>query len=329
MKHGTELLCSYFTCRNAGIKFRYCVYCKLPVAKRNFAKRHKHAGKKLPDDATSSDSAAQNDTNRATEDDSAPRCIVIEEKEKQTKDDGTPQKKDSSSEENHLREEPLQSANEAKSTHEISESPISGDTSENPMQPEKMKGPSTLGDEPKKIEKDHQSTSPDEQKKSMSSKDTLPVCVSAKVTIPPSKRHEAWEKLLLLRPKVTRPNSDAMQAWIQEVLRVSDFETEFESDEKETSNGETQRNATAVLDGIKDKNVKKSKTKALLSRKEQEDTEDSTGDGDSKTAERAEKDNSTKDLSDKTLGKRESVPDDASTSSEESVDLRVQKKART
>ena len=326
MKHGTELLCSYFTCRNAGIKFRYCVYCKLPVAKRNFAKRHKHAGKKHPDDPTSSDSTAQNDTNRATEDDSAPRCIIIEEKEKQKKDDGTPQNKDSSSEEKCVEEKLV---NEVNSTHDISKSRISGDTSENPMQPEKMKGSSTLGDEPKEMEKDNESTSPDEKKKSMSSKDTLPVCVSAKVTIPPSKRHEAWEKLLLLRPKVTRPNSDAMQAWIQEVLRVSNFETEFESDGKETSNGETQPNATAVLDGIKDKNVKKSKTKALLSRKEQEDTEESIGDGDSNTAERAEKDISTKDLSDQTLGKRESVPDDASASSEESVDLRVQKKART
>lgn len=45
IKHGTELYCSYFACRNAGIKFRYCVYCKLPVAKRNFAKRHRHTGK--------------------------------------------------------------------------------------------------------------------------------------------------------------------------------------------------------------------------------------------------------------------------------------------
>lgn len=43
-------MCSYFACRNAGIKFRYCVYCKLPVAKRNFAKRHRHWGKIAPSD---------------------------------------------------------------------------------------------------------------------------------------------------------------------------------------------------------------------------------------------------------------------------------------
>lgn len=44
VKHGEELICSYFACRNAGIKFRYCSQCKVPVAKRNFRKRHKHGG---------------------------------------------------------------------------------------------------------------------------------------------------------------------------------------------------------------------------------------------------------------------------------------------
>jgi hypothetical protein len=40
VKHGEDLVCSFPTCRNAGVKFRYCVYCKAPVAKRNFVKRH-------------------------------------------------------------------------------------------------------------------------------------------------------------------------------------------------------------------------------------------------------------------------------------------------
>jgi len=42
VRHGEELICSYFACRNAGVKFRYCSHCKVPVAKRNFRKRHKH-----------------------------------------------------------------------------------------------------------------------------------------------------------------------------------------------------------------------------------------------------------------------------------------------
>jgi hypothetical protein len=49
MKHGAELVCSYNACRNAGTKFRYCVHCQLPVAKRNFFKRHKHLGKIPPE----------------------------------------------------------------------------------------------------------------------------------------------------------------------------------------------------------------------------------------------------------------------------------------
>ena len=48
VKHGEELICSYFACRNAGIKFRYCSHCKVPVAKRNFRKRHKHGGDDIP-----------------------------------------------------------------------------------------------------------------------------------------------------------------------------------------------------------------------------------------------------------------------------------------
>lgn len=49
VKHGAELVCSYDHCRNAGIKFRYCVFCSLPVAKRNFFKKHKHEGKIPPE----------------------------------------------------------------------------------------------------------------------------------------------------------------------------------------------------------------------------------------------------------------------------------------
>ena len=42
IKHGTDLICSHAACRNAGTKFRYCKHCNLPVAKRNFSRRHKN-----------------------------------------------------------------------------------------------------------------------------------------------------------------------------------------------------------------------------------------------------------------------------------------------
>merc|ERR1712194_139785 len=43
IKHGDELLCSFPSCKGAGAKFRYCLYCRKPVAKGNFKNRHKHA----------------------------------------------------------------------------------------------------------------------------------------------------------------------------------------------------------------------------------------------------------------------------------------------
>jgi hypothetical protein len=41
-KHGEDLVCSYYSCRNGGVKFRYCAHCMAPVAKRNFCRRHDH-----------------------------------------------------------------------------------------------------------------------------------------------------------------------------------------------------------------------------------------------------------------------------------------------
>ncbi|GMH85546.1 hypothetical protein TL16_g10264 [Triparma laevis f. inornata] len=54
--HGTLLKCSHPYCSEAGWKFRFCMFCKLPVAKRNFTKRHSHLpnqGDKKPPEPTS------------------------------------------------------------------------------------------------------------------------------------------------------------------------------------------------------------------------------------------------------------------------------------
>ena len=40
--HGTLLKCSHPFCSESGYKFRYCMFCNVPVAKRNFTKRHSH-----------------------------------------------------------------------------------------------------------------------------------------------------------------------------------------------------------------------------------------------------------------------------------------------
>mmetsp|Transcript_40742 Transcript_40742/g.117003 ORF Transcript_40742/g.117003 Transcript_40742/m.117003 type:complete len:513 (-) Transcript_40742:361-1899(-) len=42
IQHGDGLICSFPECRNRGVKFLYCAYCKDPVAKRNFRNRHTH-----------------------------------------------------------------------------------------------------------------------------------------------------------------------------------------------------------------------------------------------------------------------------------------------
>lgn len=42
-RHGQHLLCSHSVCRSAGVKFRYCFYCRKPVTKQNFRSRHLHA----------------------------------------------------------------------------------------------------------------------------------------------------------------------------------------------------------------------------------------------------------------------------------------------
>lgn len=44
IQHGNDVVCSHPACRNAGVKFRYCSFCKAPVAKRNFRRRHNHGG---------------------------------------------------------------------------------------------------------------------------------------------------------------------------------------------------------------------------------------------------------------------------------------------
>jgi len=63
-KHGEDLVCSYFACRNGGVKFRYCAHCMAPVAKRNFCRRHDHgmsAKGELKDDDDDDASMEEND----------------------------------------------------------------------------------------------------------------------------------------------------------------------------------------------------------------------------------------------------------------------------
>ena len=51
-KHGQLLICSNAECAGSGRRFRYCAICELPVAKRNFMKRHAHGLVSSPKELT-------------------------------------------------------------------------------------------------------------------------------------------------------------------------------------------------------------------------------------------------------------------------------------
>lgn len=70
IEHGDELVCSYPACRQAGVKFRYCVDCKVPVAKRNFRNRHRHGvpgGSVSGEDGDEDDSSGEDDNKTETD----------------------------------------------------------------------------------------------------------------------------------------------------------------------------------------------------------------------------------------------------------------------
>ncbi|KAL9189268.1 hypothetical protein ACHAXT_011758 [Thalassiosira profunda] len=73
IEHGDELMCSYPACRQAGVKFRYCLHCKVPVAKRNFRNRHRHG---VPGGDGASDAEAESSEEEETE-----TCIPCERDE--------------------------------------------------------------------------------------------------------------------------------------------------------------------------------------------------------------------------------------------------------
>eukprot|EP00339_Tiarina_fusa_P000556 CAMPEP_0117014864 /NCGR_PEP_ID=MMETSP0472-20121206/11981_1 /TAXON_ID=693140 ORGANISM="Tiarina fusus, Strain LIS" /NCGR_SAMPLE_ID=MMETSP0472 /ASSEMBLY_ACC=CAM_ASM_000603 /LENGTH=953 /DNA_ID=CAMNT_0004718533 /DNA_START=69 /DNA_END=2930 /DNA_ORIENTATION=+ len=205
IKHGTELVCSYFACRNAGIKFRYCTYCKLPVAKRNFCKRHKHTGK-IPasnmvkdldmngnDDSSSEES--QNEIKKPPPPKKVVEPVVVKEiKLKPPAKTKAEMKKAAKARALRVKKRTLQiSANDA------------------------LKGLVGQG-----IEELEQSGA---IKKPLSSEETKQLVEA---------RGEKWEELLNKRPRYDR---DAMLFWVQDILATSDFDTPLEGEEESIAEG--------------------------------------------------------------------------------------------
>eukprot|EP00934_Nitzschia_sp_Nitz4_P003786 Nitzschia sp. Nitz4//scaffold175_size95217//76442//78480//NITZ4_004734-RA/size95217-snap-gene-0.67-mRNA-1//1//CDS//3329538972//3776//frame0 len=110
MAHGADLLCCYPSCREGGVKFRYCKVCKVPAAKRSFLFRHGHSNKKRAgreSPPVSSDAEEVSD-NGASDGEKAKRNLTFHEdtkdssnaqdtsSESKKKDVGEPVKKPSS-----------------------------------------------------------------------------------------------------------------------------------------------------------------------------------------------------------------------------------------
>jgi len=74
IRHGTELICSYPSCRNGGVKFLYCLYCDAPVSRRTFKTQHAHQDQqkeKLPSVPVSSSTGSIASKKRPAQEDAA------------------------------------------------------------------------------------------------------------------------------------------------------------------------------------------------------------------------------------------------------------------
>ena len=77
VKHGDILTCSYPACRAFGVKFCFCVYCNIPVAKRCFRKRHHHSEEE--EGAAESATIANHSTHHSTTcDDNDPSSPLLQ-----------------------------------------------------------------------------------------------------------------------------------------------------------------------------------------------------------------------------------------------------------
>lgn len=186
VKHGEELICSYFACRNAGIKFRYCSQCKVPVAKRNFRKRHKHGGDPVAG-GKGDDSGGEEDNVAAKK--GIPSQITASREEAAEADGISSQSADSDV------KVKTKSASDADAQQGllVRNSMRTFETAKN-----KSKAAAAAGEG------------------GGANAQPAPKTIS-------SERKDRWVSLLAKRPSTK--DSDTMSAWLMEVLAVSDLET--------------------------------------------------------------------------------------------------------
>jgi hypothetical protein len=316
--HGTELYCSYFACRNAGIKFRYCVYCKLPVAKRNFAKRHRHTGKISVTDL--------------------------------------PRDFEESSEGDDLSSSELGSAGMKSPNLGMSSAahPAVKSDPQNPVQWEAQDLLDML------LARNVQELQTDGSTGTSSNKTPIGSEVLEQLI---QKKQGDWDKLLMERPRTSKDPS-AMATWLLEVLRVSDVDKttaavvsaaaniapptsssrKVNSKPKAGLKKKKRKLIHSAAKPSKDEKPKKKKGETTPKTKPKQDETSSASEskppaaveqnGKSKPVQdKEEEGNDDTDLEEEEIHKsQDDIPaatDDSSTSSEDSVDLRASKKART
>ena len=183
IKHGDPLICSFSACRNRGVKFLYCSFCKDAVSKLNFRNRHNHPETKAAEDAKerekSSDGANISDSNGRA--------------------DGV----------NNNQEEQRQGL-----MNPPTAAFISGSSSNNPT------GSSS---NPSEGSRSGSSSDPPEingNNKRPASSHPSTACLRSKWAKLDPSRTEAWDFLLVNRPEGN--DAEGMNAWIQKVMAVSD-----------------------------------------------------------------------------------------------------------
>jgi hypothetical protein len=193
IQHGEDVVCSHPACRNAGVKFRYCSFCKAPVAKRNFRRRHNHGG----DNSTSGsddldDESAKISTVSAT---SSRRLISASEEEPEAK-----RAKMISSEDD-----------DVDTTTDSSKS--STENGGKPNTKGQLKVGPKLTAAPETAPKNDASTVAGEA-------DSSTATIKASGKSISQERRQEWAKLLEERP-ITN-DAETMSKWIDKILKVSD-----------------------------------------------------------------------------------------------------------
>lgn len=194
-KHGEDLVCSYFACRNGGVKFRYCAHCMAPVAKRNFCRRHDHGlSAKAGESENHEDDEASMDHSERSGDKGKPDSAPSSSKEKPK----TPSK------EKDMPGSSLDVLSKAATSSFLMQT-----------------------DQQKKRKK----PSPEEEKvtavvsqPAVTSDQDADAADLASISM---KRRNMWSALLIKRPRTKDPRH--LSSWLNEVLTVSDFETPLES----------------------------------------------------------------------------------------------------